>query len=67
MLYNLVRGPQVCQLFSCYVSPSINKVLTNCFGSLMLVGRTKKPLISISHFANKEALTFHSTATLFDR
>ena len=27
MLYNLVRGPQVCQLFSCYVSPSINKVL----------------------------------------
>ena len=28
MLYNLVRGPQVCQLFSCYVSPSINKVLT---------------------------------------
>ena len=22
-----VRGPQVCQLFSCYVSPSINKVL----------------------------------------
>ena len=21
------RGPQVCQLFSCYVSPSINKVL----------------------------------------
>ena len=28
MLCNLVRGPQVCQLFSCYVSPSINKVLT---------------------------------------
>lgn len=47
MLYNLVRGPQVCQLFSCYVSPSINKVLTYLLTYLLVC--VTKGLITVVH------------------
>ena len=54
MLYNLVRGPQVCQLFSCYVSPSINKVLTY----LLTAVRDGKHIQSLAKFQLKIFIHF---------
>ena len=39
---NHFRGPQVCQLFSCYVSPSINKVLTYLLTYISVIKKVKR-------------------------